>query len=70
MRYLTKYGVNGEPGSLDARNYVEIALNSTETKPTEMIADGSIALETDTGNLYIFSETAQSWNYCKTVMGG
>ena len=67
MRYLTKYGVNGEPGSLDAKYYVEIALDSSETKPTDMIADGSIALETDTGKMYVFNENSHAWVQYKTL---
>lgn len=67
MRYLEQYGVNGAAGDLNAKNYVEVALNSSETKPTEMISDGSIALETDTGKLFVFDEAAQSWIVYKTL---
>lgn len=68
MRILQKYGVNGESGT-DAKNYVEIALNSNETKPTDMIAAGSVALETDTGKVYLFDETS-GWVLMKTIKEG
>ena len=43
-------------------NYIaEIYCDSTETKPTENIADGSKALETDTGDWYLFNEKSGSW---------
>ena len=67
MRYLVNRGVDRAPGSLDAKNYVEIALDSTETKPTSMIADGSVALETDTGKMYVFNEKSGEWIEYKTV---
>lgn len=67
MRYLQKRGVDGAPGALDAKNYVEIALDSSETKPTNMIADGSVALETDTGTMYVFNEKSETWVEYKTV---
>lgn len=69
MRYLTKYGVNSGEG-LDAKNFLEISLDSTETKPTEMIADGSVALETDTGKVYVFNEASSAWILYKTVKEG
>lgn len=68
MRILQKYGVNAVSGN-DARNYVEIALNSLETKPTDMIAAGSVAVETDTGKVYMFDETS-GWVLFKTVKEG
>lgn len=34
MRYLEKRGVNGAMGELNAKYYIELALDSTETKPT------------------------------------
>ncbi len=70
MRYLEKRGVNGALGDLNAKYYIEIALDSTETKPTEMVADGSIALETDTGKVYVFNENTSAWILYKTVKEG
>lgn len=70
MRYLEKRGVNGAAGALDAKYYIEIALDSTETKPTDMIADGSVALETDTGKVYVFNEASTAWVLYKTVKEG
>jgi hypothetical protein len=70
MRYLEKRGVNGSLGDLNAKYYIEIALDSTETKPTEMVAAGSIALETDTGKVYVFNENTSAWILYKTVKEG
>lgn len=70
MRYLEKRGVNGPMGELNAKYYIEIALDSTETKPTEMVADGSVALETDTGKVYVFNEKTSTWILYKTAKEG
>ena len=67
MRILEKYGVNDADGSLGAKNYMEFACDSSETKPTEMIADGSIALETDTGKMFVFNEKTAAWIEYRTV---
>lgn len=45
----------------DGKMHVEVSLLSTDTKPTDGIATGSIALEADTGDLYIFNEDASTW---------
>ena len=42
--------------------YVEIACLSSDTKPTEGIATGSMALEADTGDVYVFDEVSEVWN--------
>lgn len=42
-------------------SYQEIAGDSSETKPTEGVATGSIFLEADTGDVYIFSEGEGDW---------
>ena len=47
-------------------NYCELAGKSTETKPTTNLADGSLYMETDTGDVYIFDETDVAW----TKIGG
>lgn len=52
-------------GSIDTdyspkRNYAEISCLSTDTKPT-IFAQGSIAVETDTGNVYFFDESSGEW---------
>ena len=46
----------------DGKNYVEIALASTDTKPTDGIATGSVAIEVDTGDKYMFDESTSTWN--------
>jgi hypothetical protein len=39
---------------------IEISCLSTDTKPTENLVQGSLALEADTGDLFVFDGTA--WN--------
>lgn len=56
LNYATHEIVNGQP-----MLYVEAAGASTETKPTTGIVDGSTFLETDTGDLYVFSEAGAAW---------
>lgn len=41
-------------------DYKEIAGTSSETKPTD-VAMGSVFLEVDTGDVFVFNETAGSW---------
>lgn len=67
MRILLKYGVNDADESLDAKNYVELACDSSETKPTDMIADGSVCLETDTGKMFVFNEKTTAWIEYKKI---
>ena len=38
-------------------HYVELGCVHTDTKPTDGIATGSLALEADTGDLYAFDGT-------------
>jgi len=46
----------------DGKQNVEVSCLSTDTKPTDGIASGSILLEADTGDLYVFNEDANTWN--------
>lgn len=41
--------------------YVEISGDSTETKPTANIVDGSIFVESNTGDVYFFNEESGDW---------
>ena len=41
--------------------YVEVALNSEETKPTGNFVAGSGLEETDTGNIYCYDEKTGEW---------
>ena len=43
------------------KRYVEVACLSSDTKPTEGIATGSIAVEADTGKVFFFNEATSSW---------
>lgn len=42
-------------------NYIEASGLSTDSKPTENVAQGSIFVESDTGDVYIFTESTQTW---------
>lgn len=48
--------------ALGDKTYQEIALLSTDTKPTAGIATGSIAFVVDTGDFYAFDEVSGNWN--------
>lgn len=41
--------------------YVEISGDSTDTKPTANIVDGSIFAESNTGDVYFFNEESGDW---------
>lgn len=45
----------------EMRQMVEIACLSTDSKPTEGIANGSLCLEMDTGDIYAFNEAGSAW---------
>ena len=41
--------------------YVEIFCLAADTKPTSKIANGSIAVEIDTGKVFFFNEEGGAW---------
>ena len=41
--------------------YIEGACDSSESKPTAFIADGSIITETNTGDVYMFNAKTSAW---------
>ena len=45
----------------DGKLHIGVSCLSTDTKPTEGVATGSILLEADTGDLYVFNEDASTW---------
>ena len=45
----------------EAANYIEAACLSTDTKPTDGIANGSLCLEMDSGDFYGFDADAGDW---------
>ena len=55
---VVRYENNGEPALV---YYYEIAGDSSETKPTEHVADGSIFTETNTGDVYMFNAKTSAW---------
>ena len=44
------------------KSIIEIACESTDTKPTGNVITGSLAVEVDTGDIYLFSEKDGDWN--------
>lgn len=62
---------NSEPNSDGAFvNYIEAAGLSTDTKPTDGIATGSLFLEVDTGDFYAFDEDGGTWGQIAALGGG
>ena len=45
----------------DGSYLIEAAGLSTDTKPTRNISTGSIATETDTGDVYMYNESSAAW---------
>ena len=43
-------------------NYREFSGLSTDEKPTEGLATGSVFLEVDTQDVYLFDEESEEWN--------
>ena len=43
------------------KSYIEAACLSTDDKPTDGIANGSIILEMDTKKVYMFDEAGDTW---------
>lgn len=43
------------------RAYVELAGLSTDTKPTDGLATGSIFTEVDTGTVFFFNDASDTW---------
>lgn len=46
---------------VDGKHYCEIYCLSTDVKPNNLIANGSILCEVDTGKVYFFNETSGEW---------
>lgn len=55
IRYLKDTEYDGD------KDYVEIACLSTDTKPSEGIITGSMALEVNTGKIYAYDEVSGNW---------
>ena len=48
-------------GNRDVVQYMEFAGLSTDTKPTEEVATGSVFLEVDTSKVYFYDESTSTW---------
>lgn len=55
MRYLEKRII------AENIDFVVISGDSTESKPTTGICDGSVFMESDTGDSYTFNEKSGAW---------
>lgn len=42
-------------------NFVVISGDSDEDKPTANVCDGSVFIESDTGDAYLFNEDSGAW---------
>ena len=45
----------------DGKRYIEAAGLSTDTKPEAGVITGSVFVEVNTGDAYLFNETAETW---------
>lgn len=59
IRRLNERLVGLENG--EAINVATIYCNSTDTKPTDGLANGSKLIEVDTGTQYLFNEATSTW---------
>lgn len=50
----------------NGKELVDLALKSTDSKPTTGIINGSLCIEVNTGKLFVFDEDATTW----TEIGG
>lgn len=63
ITYLKNVAYGMDQGELPVDGQlIEIACLSTDTKPTEGIVTGSLALEVDTGDIYAFDGSSETWN--------
>ena len=46
---------------IGGKRYIEGAYHSTEDKPTDNIAAGSIMVETDSGDVYFYDGTTEAY---------
>lgn len=56
LHQITQYADGGSVITL-----VEGSCLSTDEKPTDGIANGSVMVEVDTGDVYLFDEEASDW---------
>ena len=53
--------INVTTAYADGKKQVEIFGTSSETKPTNGIAFGSVFIEVDTGKAFLFNESTSLW---------
>ena len=56
-----EFATNEINGNITVKNVMEVWCTSSETKPTDKMSDGSIAVEIDTGKVFFFSESSGTW---------
>lgn len=59
---MIRYFDNNKRADGAGKLMVEMACLSTDTKPTDGFATGSMAIEVDTGDVYLFDEASTTWN--------
>lgn len=55
------YNKKLDDGTIVVMRYIEASGDSSETKPTKNIVDGSIFVESNTGDVSLFNEKTSSW---------
>lgn len=68
IRYIVSKPLISAPESQKVV-YIEAACNSTDVKPVDGIATGSIITEADTATVFIFDETTNTWNPFASLAG-
>lgn len=53
----------------DDKNYIEAVCLSSDEKPAAGIITGSLCVEADTGNVYIFDEVGGTWQEQFSLQG-
>lgn len=56
------FTLNSAKPTTDNKYLVEASCLSTDTKPTDDMANGSLCLEMDTGDFYYFDGDGKDWN--------
>jgi len=54
----------------NGKELVDLALKSTDTKPTTGIMNGSLCMEVDTGSIYAYDEGSSEWAEIGSSGGG
>lgn len=53
--------INNQSSFFDGAQYIEGACNSSDTKPTDGVATGSVLIEVDTGKVFFYNGDTSAW---------